>query len=71
MIAFDKLRSQGAALKELGVANRQETGHGKNRRAGNSHLLFRRRERAILRFQRMRGVYTFGAVQAFVANRFN
>ena len=49
----DLLRSYGAALKEIGAADRQETGRWMNNRAENSHLPFRRRERAMLRFRRM------------------
>jgi putative transposase len=33
----DKLRSYGAAMKENGNADRQETGRGQNNRAENSH----------------------------------
>jgi putative transposase len=46
----NKLRSHGAAMKELGFADRQETGRWLNNRAENSHLPFRRRELAMLRF---------------------
>ena len=52
----DKLRSYGAALKDLGVSDRQETGRWLNNRGENSHLPFRRRERAMLRFRRMRSL---------------
>jgi putative transposase len=47
---MDKLRSHGAAMKDLGVEDRRETGRWLNNRAENSHLLLRRRERAMLRF---------------------
>ena len=40
----DRLRSNFAALKELGAADRQEAGRWLNKRAENSHLPFRRRE---------------------------
>ena len=49
-IVTDGLRSYGAALKELGAADLQETGRWLNNRAENSHLPFRRRERAMIRF---------------------
>ena len=39
-IVTDKLRSCGTALKELGVADIQETGRWLNNRAENLHLLF-------------------------------
>ncbi len=67
----DELRSHGAALKEIGAADRQETGRWLNNRAENSHLPFRRRERAMLRFRRMRSLQTFASVHASVCNHFN
>jgi putative transposase len=67
----DKLRSYGAALREIGAGNRQETGRWLNNRAENSHLPFRRRERAMLRFRRMRTLQKFVAVHALVSNHFN
>jgi len=70
-IVTDKLRSYGAALKEIGAANRQETGRWLNNRAENSHLPFRRRERAMQRFRRMRSLQKFAAVHASVFNHFN
>ena len=57
----DKLRSYGAALRDLGASDRQETGRWLNNRAENSHLPFRRRERAMLRFRRMRSLKTFAS----------
>ncbi len=53
-ILTDRLRSCGAALRELDIGDRQETGHWANNRAENSYPPFRRRERAMLRFRRMR-----------------
>jgi putative transposase len=54
VIVTDRLRSYRAALKEIGAAKRQETGRWLNNRAENLHLPFRRRERAMLRFRRIR-----------------
>ena len=71
VIVTDKLRSYGAAMKDIGNADRQETGRWLNNRAENSHLPFRRRERAMLRFQRMRSLQKFAAVHASVYNLFN
>jgi putative transposase len=71
VIVTDRLRSYGAALKELGNADRQETGRWLNNRAENSHLPFRRRERAMLRFRRIRSLQKFAAVHASVLNHFN
>ena len=70
-IVTDKLRSYGAALKDIGAGSRQETGRWANNRAENSHLPFRRRERAMLRFRRMRSLQKFAAVHASVSNHFN
>ena len=71
VIVTDKLRSYGAALKELGADDRQETGRWLNNRAENSHLPFRRRERAMLRFRRMRSLQKFVSVHSSVHNHFN
>ncbi len=71
VVVTDRLRSYGAALKELGADHRQETGRWLNNRAENSHLPFRRRERAMLRFRRMRSLQKFAAVHASVCNHFN
>ena len=67
----DKLRSYGAAMKEIGNADLQETEHWLNNRAENSHQPFTRRERAMLRFRRMRTLQKFVAVHASVHNHFN
>ena len=71
VIVTDKLRSYAAALKEIGAEARQETGRWLNNRAENSHLPFRRRERAMLRFRRMRSLQKFASVHASVSNHFN
>lgn len=71
IIATDNLRSYGAAMKVIDNANRQETGRWLNNRAENSHLPFRRRERAMLRFRRTRTLQKFVAVHASVHNHFN
>lgn len=70
-IVTDRLRSYGAALRELGVSDRQQTGRWLNNRAENSHLPFRRRERAMLRFRRIRTLQKFASVHASVSNHFN
>ncbi|WP_335948772.1 IS6 family transposase [Salipiger bermudensis] len=71
MIVTDRLRSYGAALREIGAGPRQETARWANNRAENSHMPFRRRERAMLRFRRMRSLQTLAAVHASVSNHFN
>ena len=70
-LVTDRLRSYGAALKELGIHDRQETGRWANNRAENSHQPFRRRERAMLRFRRLRCLQKFVSVHASVHNHFN
>ncbi len=71
VVVTDRLRSYGAALKEIGADARRETGRWKNNRAENSHLPFRRRERAMLRFRHMRSLQKFASVHASVSNHFN
>ena len=71
VIVTDKLRSYGAAMKEIGNADAQETGRWVNNRAENSHQPFRRRERAMLRFRRMHTLQKFSSVHASVHNHFN
>ena len=67
----DMLRSYGAAMKVIGNVDRQETGRWLNNRAENSHQPFRRRERAMRRFRRMRSLQKFVAVHASIHNLFN
>ena len=71
VLVTDKLRSYGAAMKVIGNTDRQETGRWLNNRAENSHLRFRRRERAMLRFRQMRCLQKFAAVHSSVHNHFN
>lgn len=71
VIVTDGLASYDAALKEIGAADRQETGRSFNNCAENSHLPFRRRERAMLCFRQMRSLQKFAAVHASVYNHFN
>src|SRR5450432_2386418 len=47
----DKLGSCRSALRELGIAQRHNTGRWKNNRAENSHQPLRQRERRMKRFQ--------------------
>ena len=70
-IVTDGLRSYGAALKELSIQDRQEVGRWVNNRAENSHQPFRRRERAMLRFRRMKTLQTFASVHGTFHNHFN
>jgi putative transposase len=70
-IVTDGLRSYPAAMRELGNLDRREMGRWKNNRAENSHLPFRRRERAMLRLRQMKSLQKFASVHANVHNHFN
>jgi putative transposase len=70
-ITTDGLRSYKAAMSELGNAGKQEIGRWANNRVENSHLSFRRRERAMLRFRRMKSLQKFASLHANVHNHFN
>jgi putative transposase len=70
-VVTDGLRSYRAAMKEIGNTGRQEVGRWRNNRAENSHQPFRRRERAMARFRRMKTLQKFSSVHASVHNHFN
>jgi putative transposase len=70
-ITTDGLRSYKAAMNELGNAAKQEVGRWANNRVENSHLPFRRRERAMLRFRQMKTLQKFASVHANIHNHFN
>lgn len=69
-IVTDRLRSYGAVLKDLGCGDDREMGRWLNNRAENSHLPFRRRERAMSRFRCMHTFQKFASVHASVHNHF-
>ena len=70
-ITTDGLRSYRAAMNVLGNADKQETGRWANNRVENSHLPFRRRERAMARFRRRGSLQKFASVHANVHNHFS
>ena len=70
-IVTDGLRSYAAAMNEIGNADCREVGRWLNNRAENSHQPFRRRERAMLRFRRMKSLQKFSSVHASIHNHFN
>ena len=70
-IVTDRLASYGAAFKAIGAGCKQQTGRWLNNRAENSHLPFRRRERAMLRFRRMRSLQKFASLHGSIHNHFN
>lgn len=71
VVVTDGLRSYPAAMRELGNLERREMGRYLNNRAENSHLPFRRRERAMLRFRQMKSLQKFASVHASLHNHFN
>lgn len=71
IVVTDRLRSYGAALKEIGALARQRIGRWLNNRAKNSHLLFWLRERTMQRFRRLRSSKMFVSVHASITNYFN
>lgn len=70
-IITDGLKSYPLAMRDLGIEDRREMGRWKNNRAENSHLPFRRRERVMQRFRRMKSLQKFASVHANVHNHFN
>jgi len=71
MIVTDHLRSYRAAMSKLGNATKQNTERWLNNRAENSHLPFRRRERAMQRFRTTRSLQKFTSIHSSVENHFN
>lgn len=71
IVVTDSCRSYRAAMQKIGNEARQETGRHLNNRAENSHLPFRRRERAMSRFRRMRSLQKFASIHSSVYNHFN
>src|SRR5580692_10224368 len=70
-IVTDGLSAYGAAIAEIGVGARHETGRRRNNRAENSHQPFRRREHAMQRFRSRRTLQKFCSIHAHVHNHFN
>jgi len=70
-ITTDGLRSYKTAMTELGNQEKQEVGRWANNRVENSHLPFRRRERAMQRFRKLKSLQKFASVHANVHNHFN
>lgn len=70
-ITTDGLASYKATMKVLGNIDKQEIGRWANNRVENSHLPFRRRERAMLRFRQMKRLQKFASVHPGLHNHFN
>ena len=71
VLVTDRFPSYKAALRDLGCPDLQACGRWLNNRVENSHLPFRRRERAMQRFRRMRSLQKFVAVHSSVFNHSN
>jgi len=71
VIVTDRLKSYRAAMKIIGNESTQDVGRWKNNRCENSHLPFRRREYAMLKFRRMRSLQKFVSIHCSVFNHFN
>ncbi len=67
-IVTDRFASYKAALRDLGALDKQRRGRWLNNRVENSQLPFRRRERAMQRFRRMRSLQKFASVHSSVYN---
>ena len=70
-IVTDKLGSYRSALRELGIAQRHDTGRWNNNRAENSHQPLRQRERRMKRFKSPGSAQRFLLIHAVVYNVFN
>jgi len=71
VIVTDRLKSYRTAMKIIGNGSTQEVGRWKNNRCENSHLAFRRREYAMLKFRRMRSLQKFVSIHGSIFNHFN
>jgi transposase-like protein len=71
LVVTDKLRSYGAAFRDLHLTCRYEQGLRKNNRAENSHQVVRRRERKMQRFKSAASAQRFLSMHAAVHNTFN
>jgi putative transposase len=71
VIVTDRLRSYCAAMKVVGISDRQECGRWLNNRAENSHQPFRRREGAMAGFRDIKTLQKFASAHASIHNHFN
>ena len=71
VIVTDRLRSYAAAMKVIGVEDRQICVQWRNNRAENSHQPFRRRAGAMARFRDIKTLQKFAAAHASIHNHFN
>ena len=71
VIVTDRLGSYAAAMKVIGVEDRQRRGKWRNNRAENAHQAFRRRAGAMARFRDIKTLQKFAAAHASIHNHFN
>ena len=71
VVVTDKLRSYGAALRDIGFSGSHEQGLRTNNRAENSNQPVRRRERKMQGFKSTKSAQRFVSVHAAVYNTFN
>ncbi len=67
----DRFISYRAALRKIDVMEKQKMGRWLNKRVENSQLPLQRRERAMLRFWRIRSSQKSVSVHSFIHNYFN
>ncbi len=70
-IVTDKLKSYGAAFRDLSLSHLHDTGHRLNNRAESSHVPIRRRERKMQRFKSQRSAQRFLSIHGPIYNLFN
>ena len=70
-IVTDRLRSYQAAMKDIGIEDRQVCGRWLNKGAENSHQPFRRREGAMARFRGLKTLQKFVSAHASIHKHFN
>jgi len=70
-IVTDKLKSYGAALRDLGLGYLHETGNRRNNRAESSHVPIRRRERKMQRFKSQKSAQRILSAHGPIYNLFN
>ena len=70
-IVTDRLQSYGAAMKEVGILERQECGGWLSKRAENSHQPFRQRERTMIKFRSTKALQKLVLTFSSVHNHFN